>query len=150
MSDRERPPIERTTTLTLPRGLVGHSEWRRFSVFADSTAGPLIMLESLDDPDLFFLAIEPHYAVAEYFPEVDISMLEPLDLAPDDEPMLLCLLTVHEQPARITANLLGPLVVNPRNGYAVQVVLSNSPYSARHEVCPVGVAADGGDAPCSC
>jgi flagellar assembly factor FliW len=43
-------------------------------------------------------------------------------------------LTVRTDPAGVTANLLGPLVINNRTGRGRQLVLSTSDYSARHPV----------------
>jgi flagellar assembly factor FliW len=138
------------TTLTLPRGLVGHPEWQRFGIRMTEEDDGLVMLESLDDPDLYFLATHPRNVLPSYDPEVDEAALQPLSLEPGEDPLLLCLLTVHQEPAVLTANLLGPLAVNPRTGVTVQLVLSNSPYPARHLVCALQGGADEGGEPCSC
>jgi flagellar assembly factor FliW len=43
-------------------------------------------------------------------------------------------LTVRTDPVGVTANLLGPLVINDRTGHGRQLVLATSEYSARHVV----------------
>ena len=46
-------------------------------------------------------------------------------------PMKKC---VHENPPGVTANLLGPLVVNVRSGRGRQLVLASSEHAVRHPV----------------
>ncbi len=49
---------------------------------------------------------------------------------------LLAIITVRDNPHRITANLLGPLVINREDGLGKQVVLSASDYSLQHPLNP--------------
>ena len=65
-----------------------------------------------------------------------------LGLASDCEPVIYCTLTLAED-GEITANLLGPLVINPETRQGRQLVLSESGYTTRH---PVARITAGGDA----
>jgi len=49
---------------------------------------------------------------------------------------------------RVTANLLGPLVLNPAARLGIQLVLVDSPYSTRHPL-PMAGGAEGEASPCS-
>ena len=57
-----------------------------------------------------------------------------LGAAQDGDLEWLCLLNVESNPLTVTANLLGPLVINQLTNVARQVVLSGSGYSAKHVV----------------
>jgi flagellar assembly factor FliW len=59
----------------------------------------------------------------------------------------LCCLDVPTVELLITANLLGPLIVNPRTRQGRQVVLTESGYSTRHPVARL--SSQGGDDACS-
>jgi flagellar assembly factor FliW len=57
-------------------------------------------------------------------------------LVPEDETDLAayCILSVQEEPFKVTANLLGPLVVNWQTGLGRQVIQSDSTYAARFPI----------------
>jgi len=121
-------------TIVFPRGLVGCENWRRFTLEDDPEGGPVKLLQCLDEPDVGLLVVDPSLIVADY--QVDLSSADVRELALRDESeaAVYCTLTVHQSPTRITANLLGPLVINVRAGLGKQLVLANSNYSVRHPV----------------
>jgi flagellar assembly factor FliW len=114
-------------------GLVGCPTWRRFELDAD-TVGPAIHeLRGLDD-DVSLYVCDPFTIVPDYEFEVGDSDAAALELRDPSDALVLVVLTVRTDPAGVTANLLGPLVVNNRTGRGRQLVLSTSDYSARHPV----------------
>lgn len=119
-------------------GLVGCQEWKQFELLIDDgdDASPVAILQSLDDPQVGFLVTDPRLVVQDY--GLRLSAEDRCELGLDDEtqPSLLCTLS-SGQDGLITANLMGPLVVNPNTHRAKQVVLVDSPYSTRHPVAPV-------------
>lgn len=116
-------------TLNFPHGLLGFEDQHSFVVVPVDPDGVYSWLQSTTDPDLAFLATSPHFFFADYAPEVNDADLEELGLLDPDETLLLCLLTVNEDD--ITANLLGPVVVNTRTRLARQVVLAETRWSTR-------------------
>jgi flagellar assembly factor FliW len=103
-------------------------------VVVEVEESPYIWLQSVDEPDVAFLATSPFW----FFPEYDLELgdedQQALDVADPSQLEVLTLLTVHragETPETITANLLGPIVVNTENRQALQLVLDNPDYSTR-------------------
>lgn len=115
-------------------GLVGCSEWRRFVLLRDDQAGPVQMLQCLDEPEVGFFVADPSAVVEDYQVEIPPEAAEAIGLRDWRDALVLCTLVMQQDPPLVTANLLGPLVVNQRNGRGVQIVLSGSSYSARHVV----------------
>ena len=70
----------------------------------------------------------------EYEFEVGDADSLPLELCDPGDALVLVILTVRNDPASVTANLLGPLVVNVRTGRGRQLVLAESGYSAQHPI----------------
>jgi len=71
-----------------------------------------------------------------YTVELSSADLEDLRITPSTPVGLLAIITVRDNPHRITANLLGPLVINREDGLGKQVVLSASDYSLQHPLNP--------------
>ena len=140
-AEGDSPSAERGV-IVFPQGLVGCESWRRFVLQDDPDGGPVKLLQNLDDPSVGLLVIDPCLLVANY--EVDLSEADARLLKLNGAAAVVyCTLTVREQPARITANLLGPLVINPSAGLGKQLVLANSGYSVQH---PVLLAKEGPEA----
>ena len=117
--------------IVFAEGLVGCQDWKRFVFLDCEDPGPVGLLQCLDDPEVGFLVADPYEILDGYRLEVSNSEKEAIGLAEWDDAMVLCTLIVRQDPMEVTANLLGPLVINRANGRGVQVVLSGSEYSTR-------------------
>lgn len=115
--------------LSFPNGLLGFEEHTRFAVVAADEDGSYSWLQSLDDAGLAFLAIVPTIFFPDYEPDVPDADAAELGITDLSHVQLLALVTVGEQ--SVTANLLGPIVVNLRTRTAKQVVLSEQRYSVK-------------------
>lgn len=113
-----------TSELYFLAGLPGFPHARRF-VLSDEweTKPPFVLLRSLDDPELAFLAAPPTAFFPDYLVDVDVHTAQRIDLSSHDDVMLLVLVTAAERPDGATANLLAPLVINKRTREAVQMAL---------------------------
>jgi len=120
---------EESATLTFPHGLLGFEDRTSFAVVPVDDDGVYSWLQSMDDPSLAFLVTAPHWFFPDYEPEVNDADLEELDLRSASETLLLCLVTIADDD--ITANLLGPVVVNTRTQVARQVVLAETRWSTQ-------------------
>ena len=119
--------------LFFEEGLVGCPTWRRFELQRDAVGPAIHVLRGLDE-DVALYACDPFTIVPDYEFEVGDADAAALELRDPSDALVLVVLTVRTDPAGVTANLLGPLVVNARTGRGRQLVLSTSDYSARHPV----------------
>ncbi len=131
-----REPVE----IVFPFGLVGCPAWRRFAFALPDEAPGLAVLQSLDDEDVAFVLAAVEDLVPDFLatlsPE-DLGLLQALGLGRDPSVRLYCTLSVQADDS-VTANLLGPLVLDFERSCGSQVVLSGSPWSSRHPVAPAG------------
>lgn len=112
------------TQLTLPDGLIGLPDATRFAVQVDE-ASSIVELVSAAGDGLDFLAA-PLDGVA---PGLRARLVD-LGHATDDD-LVLVLLAVHGDPPTVTANLAGPLVVQPAAGTGCQLVLEGDDFPLR-------------------
>ena len=115
--------IDDDEIVQLADGLLGFVEMTSMVLLPVDQDGLFFWLQSVEKPDLAFLALVP-WAL---FPDSDLVLnevdLEALDLHDAADALVFCLLTSHDEPRRFTANLLGPVVVNQRTRQGRQVVL---------------------------
>jgi len=125
-------------------GLVGCHDWKHFQVIVDGDEElPVIVLQSLDDPTVSLLVTDPTFLTPTY--EVRLTADDRAELGLDDDlrPTVFCTLSAGHD-GWLTANLLGPLVVNPQTRLAKQIVLTDTTYSTRYPIAQL--AAERGDA----
>lgn len=123
-----------------PAGLIGFDEWQNFVLVAHTAGGPLRLMQLLDDERVSFIVVDPRHIVSDYYPQLQEEDIEALQIVGDfkaawsNEIGVYCILSVHEDPFVVTANLLSPLIINWQAGLGRQVILVNSGYAARHPV----------------
>ena len=115
--------------VTFPEGLLGFADARRFVLVPHGPDTPFVWLQSAERPDLAFLLLPPAVAFPEY------ASVVPFEIGPDAT--LWAIVTVPAgKPRDMTANLLGPLVVDEAARQGQQIVLSDERFTTKHRVFP--------------
>jgi flagellar assembly factor FliW len=141
------PPPDQPTdaadhALVFPDGLVGCPDWQRFVLMtAEDEDLPVATLASLDDASVTLMVTDPRLVAPQFELTLSNEDRASLDLLPETSPVVYCTLSVASD-GLITANLLGPLVVNPRTRRGRQLVLAESGYSTRHPVARIDAGGD--------
>jgi flagellar assembly factor FliW len=113
------------SAIVFPDGLIGCPDWKRFVLLVEEDELlPVAILRSLDFPEIELLVTNPRLVDTEYLVPTQAGL---------PEAVVYCTLTVGDD-GWITANLLGPLVIDPQTRQGRQVVLADSGYSARYPV----------------
>jgi flagellar assembly factor FliW len=123
-----------TLEIELPAGLIGMPHLRRFQVAALPESWPFVSLRSLGAEEIHFLAVSPQNLLPDYQLELGDDDTAALDLATPEDALIYNIVTVHNTARQyVTANLIGPIVVNRRTRLGRQVILANSDdFSAKH------------------
>jgi flagellar assembly factor FliW len=121
--------VDRDKELEIMGGILGFPE-RRF-VLLTPARSPFNWLQSVENPDLAFVVVDPRTSVPDYTVQLNSDEYRRLGLTEASEVVILSVVTMHINPLHITMNLLGPLVVNPVNMKAIQIVMEGSGYTTR-------------------
>jgi flagellar assembly factor FliW len=128
-----RVNYKKSEIVWMVRGLLGFEDHERFLIVSINGQEPFKWLQSLDDPTLAFLMIDPLFFKSDYIVEVnpkDIGLLGARDVK---EIIVLVLVSIPGgQPDKMSANLQGPLIINKNNMHAAQLVLGESNYGTKH------------------
>lgn len=118
------------STIRLPQGMPGFPQLRELRCEPWGGDGSPFLVLSAEEPTVRFVAVPPQVFFPHYQPEIPSDIRADLGLGAG-EGLLLAILTLGSVPAETTANLLGPLVLNPANGRARQAVLNGADWSPR-------------------
>lgn len=124
--------------ITFAEGVPGLPEFRRFVVVRPEGLEPIVLLQSVDDEHLTLPALPVGSVIENYRLQVDDSDRHELELDGDaDTSKLVCLavLTLPGEQNPPAVNLFAPIVINPENRRARQVLQLASGYPS---VYPLG------------
>ena len=124
---------EKVITMTTP--FLGFPDSIHFILRLHDNDSPFVWLQSLDDPELAFVMINPTPLIPSYRPEISPSALEELAVENQSQIELMVILTIPDgQIEQMTANLLGPVAINSAKRIAKQVILDPNVYDTRWKV----------------
>jgi flagellar assembly factor FliW len=126
--------FEEKDTLFLPKGILGFSQLSKYVIIEKSEYDPFKWLQSVEDPDVAFVIVDPTFFFPNYRLEVNEKELEELNFQQMKELITYVVVTVPPDPSQMSADLLGPLVINSKRRIAKQVVMPNSPYTTKHYI----------------
>jgi flagellar assembly factor FliW len=132
--EMEMVEVAEDTILTFPEGVPGFERHRRFALIQDPKLAPFSWLQSLHDPLVGFLVIDPGLLVPGYEFDIADPDVELLGLNDPSEASVLSILVVPEDIRAMTANLQAPLIMNPRKRIAKQVILTDERFPLRYPV----------------
>jgi flagellar assembly factor FliW len=127
--------FKKSEIVWMVRSLLGFEEYKRFLIISINGQEPFKWFQSLEEPSLAFLMIDPLFFKPDYIVEVnpkDIALLGAEDIR--DISVFTFVTVPNGQPDRMSANLQGPIVINNRNMFAAQLVLGESNYDTRHSI----------------
>ena len=132
--------IDPELIFTFPDGIPGFPEEHRFALLRiglDDT--PFIWMQSIANPDLCFLLVNPFEAFNQYAITPGEAEVEQLQLNAEAEVSVLCIVTVpNGELHQATVNLKAPLWFNRQNRLALQSIIDNDAYSIRHPLFAKG------------
>lgn len=128
--------VKEESILTFPCGLLGFHEYHRYIILDHDTEAPFKWLQSLDEPDLAFVIIDPGLFLADYRIEISREAMSEVRGRERKEMVTAVILTIpSDDPGRVTANLRGPLLMNPQTRLCKQLVLSDE-FPTRYPLFP--------------
>ncbi|WP_422929919.1 flagellar assembly protein FliW [Singulisphaera sp. PoT] len=128
-------PASEADLIRIPEGLVGFRSFTQFVHFTDPVVAGLTWLQSVTSPELAFGLIAPPLAVSDYRIELRPGDRAALELEEERSALIYVILNRGEG-GGLTANLQGPLVINPVRRLGRQLVLTSSRYAVRFPLEP--------------
>ena len=126
--------IDPETIISMTVGPFGFEQLREFCLIEHAPGCEFRWLQSLSDPGVAFVVVDP----MQFFPEYDVELeeedVEELGLESPSEAVVLSIATIPRDVRETSANLLGPLVINAANRKAKQVILQNESYTTKHRL----------------
>ncbi|MCP3898939.1 MAG: flagellar assembly protein FliW [Desulfobacteraceae bacterium] len=125
--------IDETKIINMPTGIPGFQDRKRYSMLQKEEAAPFLFFQSIDDPDLSFVILDPKSVMEDYLvEEKEINRVVSWDLKNDEITLFVIVTIPNGDPEKATANFLAPLVINTKRKEGLQLILQNTTYSCQH------------------
>jgi flagellar assembly factor FliW len=130
--------------VNFPSGLLGFPEWTRYVILDHDTDAPFKWLHCAEEASLAFVVIDPALFNEHYHVTISSEARGEVEGTEADELGLAVILTIpSDDPSAVTANLRGPLLLNPRTRLCKQLVLTED-YPTRYPIFPTLRYSEGG------
>jgi len=121
--------VEPERIITFSRGLLGFPQFTRYALIQAGQDNYFFWLQCVDEPNLAFVITDPSIFFKSYDVPLKEEAQEEMEL-PDPasaQVFVIC----NKVGEWLTGNLLGPIVVNPANRQAQQIVLTEKKWTTR-------------------
>jgi len=133
--------VESDRLITFPEGIPGFPKAKRYFVVENDKGHPFCWLQAVEDPDLAFVVTDPFIFDPKYQPPIPSEEFKRLEINGGESLALLVIVNVpQEDPLKMTANFMAPLVINAKIRVGKQIILHDSPYSYQEPLLTVAAS----------
>jgi flagellar assembly factor FliW len=120
--------------IRMTKPVLGFEQIREYVIVETEDFEPFKWMQSIEDPDLAFVVVNPLLFFPDYMIEVNPKEIEELMVEDLNDVLTYAIVTIPPDYTRMTANLQGPILINTRTNLAKQLVLVNSRHGIRHRL----------------
>ena len=127
--------IDEQKIIDFPEGLLGFEEEKQFVIInTEDEENPFQWLQSVTNPNLAFVIINPFFVYPNYDIVIPKTAQERLKIQNKKDLCIYSIVVVPENIEKMTANLLGPIIININKKLGKQVILDDNRYSTKHYI----------------
>ena len=127
--------IDKDKIIKFKEGLLGFEEEKEFAIInMEEGDSPFLWLQSVNTPELAFIIINPFYAFPDYEFIISEKVQKKLEIEDERDIAIYSIVVIPEDMGKMTANLLGPIIINIDKKLGKQVILDDNKYSTKHFV----------------
>jgi len=124
--------IKETEVLNFPKGILGFSQLTRYAILERQEFAPFKWIQSLEDPNVAFVILDPVQFFPNFKLEINEKELEELNYTNSRDLVVYVIVNIPHDVSLSSADLLGPLVINQKKRLGKQAVMPESPYTTKH------------------
>lgn len=78
--------------------------------------------------------MDPFLICSDYEADIDDNAMHAIEISNVDDIVIMTIVTVPNDGSAVTANFLGPILINRRNNKCMQVVLTDSRWTTKFDI----------------
>lgn len=127
--------IDPEKVICFPAGLPGFPALKDFILHPVDDKEIFTWMQSTAEPQVAFLLTDPFAFFADYAVELEPGICRDLGIESREDVVIQTIVTIPDTGVQdMTANLVGPIVINVKDRKGQQLILTNSGYTTRHRL----------------
>ena len=126
--------VEEKQIIDFPDGILGFEFEKKFIILDSNEQSPFKWMQAYSEPDLAFVIIQP----VDFLPEYDLVIshvdLESVNTKNVEDLLVFAIVTIPSDTSQMTANLQGPIIINPEKKVGRQVISLSDKYKVKHKI----------------
>lgn len=124
--------IDPRDIITIKGGIFGFQKFTKYIIMMIPEEEPFAWLQSIEKSSLAFVIIRPEVFKKGYTLKIDKEILDKLKVKSFNELISYAIVVVPDNVQKMTANLQGPIVINPEIKTGCQAISLIPEYGVRH------------------
>ncbi len=116
----------------MAKPVLGFEQLKKFCIIEGEDFEPFLWFQSVEEPSVAFIIINPIFFHPDYQIEVNPKEIEELDVSDVKMVETYVIVSIPSDPKKMSINLKGPILINTKTRKAKQLVLVNSTYKVIH------------------
>lgn len=118
--------------IVFEKPILGFNKEKLFLQIQREDSLPFTWLQSVLSPELAFMIIDPFLIFNNYTFEISDEDKKMIELDKPEDALVFSIVSIpSDNPKKITANLLAPIVLNIKNKKAAQIILKSEKFSTK-------------------
>ena len=117
--------IAKSDIISFNSGLPGFENQKEFILLPLAEDSPFIIMQSVEDPDIAFVTVEPGNLIQNYEFEISDKIENNLKIESMSNLLILNIITLKDDFKNSTVNLSAPIVINLEEKLGQQVILDD-------------------------
>ena len=127
--------VDEFQIIDFPQGILGFDFIKKFIIMDTEDEGsPFKWMQAFNEKNLAFVIIRPLDFMEEYELVISQNDLDEVKSESIDELITFAIVTIPENPQDMTANLQGPIIINPIKRIGKQAISLSDRYTVRHNI----------------
>jgi len=123
--------IDEEKVIRFDSGIPGFLDEKEFIILDIPGNEVIQIMQSFHTPSLAFFIANPHQFYQEYHFTLRDNVMEALNIASEEEIVILSIMTINEPFEKSTINLQAPIVINHRTKLGKQIILNDERYAMK-------------------
>jgi len=127
--------VDDSQIIDFPDGILGFDFVKKFVIIdTENQNSPFKWMQAYDEKDLAFVIIRPVDFMKDYDLVISQSDYEAVQASSAEELIVFAIVTIPENPEKMTANLQGPIIITPVKRLGRQAISMSDKYKVRHSI----------------
>lgn len=127
--------VAEAQVIDFPEGILGFDFIRKFVILDSGDEGsPFKWMQAFDEKNLAFVIIRPEDFMKKYELVISQNDYEAVGASGPEDLLVFAIVTIPENPSNMTANLQGPVIINPVKKLGRQAISLSDSYNVRHRI----------------